>query len=523
MNFWSPQALAQAAGGQWLTPPAGGDAAPRAGLTIDSRAVHPGAGAGQVFLAIRGEKFDGHDFLIQAAKAGAGMLVASDQGKALKAIQAVPPTPVLLVDDTVAALQRLARAYRQVLREQGVKVIAVGGSNGKTTTRHLIHSLLSAKFRGTQSFRSFNNHLGVPLTLLGASVNDDFVVVEIGTNHPGEVASLCQIVQPDAGVVTSIGHEHMEFFQTLEGVAAEEAALLQYIAAEGLAVVPGDEPLLAPHLERVPVNLKLVRFGTSPECSPRLLNCRLQTGNPTIDGVQVTFAGDGISANTTEAASFFLPLLGEHNARNALAALAVGRWMGMELPEIIAALGHATGVSMRMEVRRLQGLVVLSDCYNANPDSVTAALATLAEYPNEPRASASGPQPGADGSLTVAARQGVATRRRVAILGDMRELGEQGPDLHREVGRRLSEQSGIDTAVLIGKLSLFTAEALSRTWPPQRVHAFPEWSAELPGKVAGLLQSGDVVLLKASRGMGLERLLPVIEAAFGTTVFLKHD
>ena len=233
--------------GRWLREGRGD--APQA-VSTDTRQL----GGGELFIALRGERFDAHDYLAEAVRRGAGALVVDDADKAAAADTG--KVPMLLVDDAVAALQALARAGREALGGAGVRVISGSGSNRKTTTRHLVHAVLTAQLVGSQSPKSFNNHLGVPLTLLGARAQDDFVVVEIGTNHMGEVAQLGAIVRPDIAVITSIGREHMEHFQTLANVAAEEAAILAHVAADGVIIAPGDEPQLAGAVINLPVPLR---------------------------------------------------------------------------------------------------------------------------------------------------------------------------------------------------------------------------------------------------------------------------
>lgn len=478
MTFWNLSNLAAVTGGRWLSaPPAG---VVTSGVSIDSRAIR----AGQAFIAIPGEKFDGHDFVDAAAKAGASVLIVS------KSLQPPLPsegggwgegalsTPTLLVPDTIAALQQLAAAYRNELRDAGCRVIAVGGSNGKTTTRNLIHAALSATLRGTQSPKSFNNHLGVPLTLLAASTSDDFVVVEIGTNHPGEIDALGKIARPDAAVIVSIGREHMEFFGTLDGVASEEASLLAHVSPDGLLVLPGDEParaLLEPHVQRLRRGQSVVRFGLSAGCDVRAARVKA-------DAAGVAFRVGDVAVH--------LPLLGDHNAANATAALAVGRWMGVPDADAAAALERVQPVSMRLQARTVGPITLINDAYNANPESMARAIQTLASFPVQ------------------------AGGRRVAVLGDMLELGATAPDSHRELGQSLGASS-VDLAVLVGRLSMFAAQELAKRWPPERVHAFAAWTDDLPAQVADLLQPGDAVLIKASRSIGLERLVPAIEARFG--------
>jgi len=241
MAFWTPQQFELVTAGTWVHAPADADAR-LAGVSIDSRTIRPG----EVFVALPGERFDGHDFLERAAEAGAAILIVEEEAAVDRGVMP-DGCAILQVQDTYATLRQLGRAYRGWLAAHNVTVIAVTGSNGKTTTRHLIHAACSAKLSGTQSPKSFNNHIGVPLTLLAASVEDDFVVVEIGTNHPGEVAALGELVRPDAAVITSVGEEHMAFFGTLEAVAVEEASIGRFVRPGGFVVTPSS-PYLSSEL-----------------------------------------------------------------------------------------------------------------------------------------------------------------------------------------------------------------------------------------------------------------------------------
>ena len=236
MEFWTPHNLKNVTSGQWLEPPAEGGHI-LGGISTDTRNINPG----QVFLAIAGDNFDGHDYLGAAIEAGASMLIVMDKEKAKKApLPGAGAVSCLVVTDSITALQALARAYRDVLKQTNTMVIGVTGSNGKTTTRHLIHTALSTTLKGTQSPKSFNNHLGVPLTILAASTDDDFVVSEIGSNFPGEIAFLAEIVRPDIGVITSVGTAHIGHFGTKEAIANEKASLLLHVQPDGLVVIPDE-------------------------------------------------------------------------------------------------------------------------------------------------------------------------------------------------------------------------------------------------------------------------------------------
>jgi len=448
MNYWTVKHLEEATAGVWLTQP---NELNITGISTDSRAIKPG----NVFVALKGENFDGHDHLDQAITRGACAAIVSRE---------IPSSIRLYkVDDTLAALQQLASHYRDALRNSGTKVIAVTGSNGKTTTRHLIHAVLSAQLSGSQSPNSFNNHIGVPLTLLAASPEDDFVVAEVGSNHPGEIKLLAKILCPDAAIITNIGTAHIGNFGSREAIADEKSNLLNTIEPDGLAVIPNDEPLLDQAIENIVDRVQIMCIGNDVQCTGQ------SSGMP----AQLIVLAGG------EHMDISLPLLGEHNITNALVAIAIGQWLGLDSNTITDALAKIQPVDMRAQIIKRGDITFINDAYNANPDSMRCAINMLANIET----------PG----------------RRVAILGDMFELGDLGPDAHRAIGEQLVELGGrIDLVVLIGKLSMNAAHALSQ----EKVQTFVQYNDQLPRLVAAMLQPDDLVLIKASRGMALERLIP---------------
>lgn len=472
MTFWEPESIKSTVGGNWLARPDSAGAAID-GFSTDTRQVRRGQG----FIAIRGEKFDGNTFIAGAATAGATLAIV-DRPEAMPS-----PLPmgmaVLHVPDSNIALLRLAAAYRRTL--EGTRVIAVTGSNGKTTTTRLCEQVLSRSLRGTASPKSFNNRVGVPLTILSAKRGDQFLICEVGTNAPGEIAELAGVVQPDIVVITSIGREHLEGLGSIRGAVSEAVSLLSELRPGGLAVINADAPLLDEAVSAVGQGAQwsVLRFGTSENADVRITSVE-----PTPAGI--TFILNGRTSHG-------LPLLGRHNALNAAASIAVGRRMGVAPEAIDAALAEARGPEMRLERRRIGAgpgsIEVINDAYNANPESVLAALDTFAQIvkAEPPRG------------------------RRVVVLGDMLELGESGPDAHREIGDAVVGSGVIDLAVFVGPLSMFGVERVRKTWPANRVVPIAAMDADGVRLVASLLSAGDCVLLKGSRGMALERLLPAIE------------
>ena len=466
--FWTPDNVQKVTGGRWLKRPRENEfPSPVTGVETDGRHC----GQGYVYVARRGEKLDGHDFLSQALGSGAQVLVVDDELKGKEFARG--SASVLRVKDSTTALGALAAAYRRSLR---AKVIAVTGSVGKTTTKLLIDAVLRTRLRGKVSPKSYNNIVGVPLTIFLAEPKDDYLVVEIGTNAPGEIAALGKIAQPDIAVITHVGSAHLEGLGGIGGVLREKASLLSHLREGGVAIVNGDVEGLETYRR---VAKLWVTFGHGEKCDLRMTS---------FEG-----GGEGVSFTVNGRWKLRVPLLGEHNAMNALAAAAVGRHMNVPEKLIAQGLASASGPAMRLAVERYgqgpQAIVVLNDCYNANPESMAAALRVLRSFPT--------------------------AGRRVAVLGDMAELGDKSPDLHRELGERVVE-SGADLAILIGKLSMFTAETISRHWSGERVHAILGWDDSVPEKVASLLEGGDTVLVKASRAAGFERLVAAIGGRFTT-------
>jgi len=459
MKPWEFDNIRRATLGKWL------QRGPRAFngiICTDSRR----ANEGDLFIAIKGERFDAHDFLPQVFAANvAGVLVGRELSADLLAAAGAQGVTVIQTDDTIVGLNRLAAAYRQEIR---AKVIAVGGSNGKTTTKRIIHTLLGQKLRGHASPKSYNNNIGMPLTLLEVEPHHDYVVLEIGTNAPGEIAALAAVARPDVALITSIGLEHLEKLGDLAGVAREEASVAPFITAGGPLILPADGPELLQALRLVTVPRITVGFAGS--------GADLQATGiiETWDGCDFALNGRG---------SYHIGLLGRHNAGNALLALAVARRLGLTEEQIAAGLAAVRPEPQRMEKTRAGGHFVLNDSYNANPSSMAAALEMFARLPLPPAATG-----------------------RVAILGDMLELGESSRMMHHEVGAAVA-QLGIPVLIAIGSAMNTAADAASAAGVV--VHRFATVAAAGP-HVAKLLDPGAAILLKGSHSMALEKLLPAL-------------
>ena len=430
-------------------------------VCTDSRA----AKAGDLFFAIRGEKFDGHDFINEIAAKGAAAVVVEKKKLPAK----LPPCAVMAVDDVRIALGKFAAAYR---KQFDLPVIAVGGSNGKTTVKELVASVLRQKFSTLWSEASFNNDIGVPATLLRLKKSHQAAALEAGTNHPGELAPLVKMIAPKFGVITNIGREHLEFFGDVAGVAQEEGSLAELLPADGKLFLNGDNEWSEKIAARTKATIVRVGFGEKNDwCAKKI---RLDKSGVTFQVVaaKVEFCGE-----------YRINLLGRHQVTNALFAIALGAELELDRAEIQDGLVACPPPKMRLNFWEVNGVRVLDDSYNANADSTIAALETLCGLP----------------------LQG----RRVAVLGDMAELGAHSAAAHAEVGRRAAELK-LGQLFAIGKMAAVTGKA-ARDAGLMRVFEFAEVEAAL-NVVKGFLKPGDVVLLKASRVSRLERIAEMLKA-----------
>ena len=430
-------------------------------VCIDSRKAQ----AGDLFFAIKGEHHDGHDFLNEVAAKGVTTVVIEQKKVPAK----LPDCAVLVVADVRAALGKVAAAYR---KDFALSVVCVVGSNGKTTVKELIASVLKQKLATLWSEASFNNDIGVPLTLLRLEKSHQAAVLEAGTNHPGELAPLVKMIQPKFGVITNIGREHLEFFGDVAGVAREEGRLAELLPADGKLFVNGDNEWTENVATRT--KAKVVRVGLGEKNDWRAEKIRLDKSGVTfrVQTPKEEFCGE-----------YRVNLLGRHQMTNALFAIAVSEELGLGRAEIQRGLAECQPPKMRLQLWEANGVRVLDDAYNANADSTIAALETLCDLP----------------------LQG----RRVAMLGDMNELGAHSESAHAEVGRRAAEL-GIGQLFAVGKMAPVTAKA-ARDAGLNRVMEFSDVEAAMKA-VKQFLKSGDVVLLKASRASRLERIAETLKS-----------
>jgi UDP-N-acetylmuramoyl-tripeptide--D-alanyl-D-alanine ligase len=430
------------------------------GYSIDSRTVGPG----ELFFAVKGERLDGHDFVESALRRGAvAAVVRKDRP------ERYPDTASLLaVDDTLVALQTLATGVRKLW---GKPLVGVTGSAGKTTTKEAIAHVLGARFRVLKSEGNFNNHFGLPLMLLKLEPEHDVAVIEMGMSHAGEIRALAKIAEPEIGVVTNVGPVHLEFFDSLAGIARAKYELVESLPASGTAVLNADDE----YVSQFGRDFKgtVVRYGTKATADIRAENIRSLGA----EGSQF----DVVTPDSREPAR--LPLVGEHNILNALAAIGVGLARGMRLAEATAALLTLAPADKRGQVLQLGNITVVNDCYNSNPKALQAMVEALA---------------------------GMKAARRIVVAGEMLELGPAAEQMHRTAGRQMAEYK-IDVLVGVRGQAQAMVESAQQAGTQAVFVATPEEAGQW---LARETRDGDVVLLKASRGVKLEKALE----AWKTTV-----
>jgi UDP-N-acetylmuramoyl-tripeptide--D-alanyl-D-alanine ligase len=430
------------------------------GYSIDSRTVAPR----ELFFAVRGEHHDGHDFVAAAVERGAAAAVVS-RARVASLPDAALAVPLLIAEDTHLALQFLAAHVR---RRWGRRVVAVTGSAGKTTTKEAIAAALGAKFNVLKSRGNLNNAFGLPLELLRIEPEHEIAVVEIGMSHPGEVGALSRISAPDWGVITNVGTAHIEnFAEGQAGIARAKFELVAALPSSGVAFLNCDDP----YVSQFGRNFlgRAVYFGAGPCADPQLLEIDEDTA-----GLHLR-----VRAHESER-RFTLRLLGAHNASNALAALAVALEAGVDLDAAIAALTTLTAGDKRGQIIEIAGATILNDSYNSNPEALRSMIHTLAARP---------------------------ARRRILVAGEMLELGNRGPELHAACGRAAAD-AGLDlVAGVRGNAQHLAAAACAGG-----VASLFLPDAEAAGRwLMANLQPGDVVLLKGSRGVHLERAIEVLK------------
>jgi UDP-N-acetylmuramoyl-tripeptide--D-alanyl-D-alanine ligase len=424
------------------------------GWSVDSRTLQPG----DLFFALRGENHDGHAYIDEVFRRGAAAAVADRDTPAAAGI-------VLRVEDSLVALQGLAARARQ--RWAG-EVIAVTGSAGKTTAKDIIAEMLSLKRAVSKSEGNLNNHIGLPLSLLRLDEAARVAVVELGMNHAGEIRALAGIAQPKTGVVTNVGYAHIENFDSLDGVAAAKRELVEALPPEGTAVLNADDPRVAAFAGAC--RSRVLLYGQSPQAQVRA------------EDVKSSLEGARFRVGPT---CFETPLAGLHNVSNLLAGIAVAGLYGIA-PELLPeTVRRFQPLKMRGERFEHRGIVVFNDCYNSNPDAVRAMIDVLAN---------------------------TRARRRIAVLGEMLELGRWAEPLHRDVGTYVAER-GIDVLVGIRGAACSMLDAAKHAGIRDGAAFFFEEPAEAGRVVRNIAQDGDAILFKGSRGVHVERAMEQFLAA----------
>jgi len=452
------------------------------GVSSDSRRIQ----AGEIFVALRGDQFDGHDYLQQVAERGAAAAIVSDRRK----VPADFPLPVIEVGDTLRALQQFAANYRQAML---LRTVAVTGSNGKTSTKEMLATLLAERFCTVKTEGNLNNHIGVPLSLLRIRRSHEVGVFEMGMNHPGELAPLAEMVAPSVSIITNVGPAHLEGMGDEQAVAREKAAAILALPPDGVAVLNADNRWTS-FLRRRAVS-RVVTAGFATDANVRAADVQRLA-----DGVEFDLVLPPLdSANwprvvpprgpVNESPSPIrvkLAAIGDHWISNALLAAAAARAFGLTTDEIAAGFAKIALPAMRMQSSEVEGVRWINDAYNANPDSTRAALQALVAWP--------------------------CSGRRVVVLGDMLELGAESERLHRQLGAEAARLK-LDLLVTVGPMAGFIAgEARAGGMPIHNIvtcESVPQAALALQARV----QPGDTVLVKASRGMKLEPLVPKPPAA----------
>ncbi|MFB3776355.1 MAG: UDP-N-acetylmuramoyl-tripeptide--D-alanyl-D-alanine ligase [Bryobacteraceae bacterium] len=428
-----------------------GDSYPRipiAGWSVDTRTLAPG----DLFFALRGPARDGHDFVPAAFAAGAAAAVVD------RPLEAAGPT--LQVPDVLEALQGLALWARG---RWGGQVVAVTGSAGKTSTKEIVAALLETAMPVGKSAGNLNNHIGVPLSILRLPAQARVAVLELGMNHAGEIRRLAQVARPGVGVVTNVGHAHMEFFASIDEVALAKRELIEALPADGVAVLNADDPRVARFAEIHPG--RSVTFGFSPQAAVRAAGVELGAG-----GVRFRLE-DGLWLES--------PMRGRHNVLNLLAGIAVAGLFGIRPAGLADAVKTLEAGSMRGRRLIHRGITVLDDCYNSNPEAARHMLELLRAEPG---------------------------RRRIAVMGEMLELGRWSEALHREVGRHAAG-CGIDLLIGVRGAAAFMVEEALRAGMPERAVCFFEEPSEAGRFARREASDGDAILFKGSRGTHVEAAL----------------
>ena len=426
------------------------------GVTTDSRKITEGV----LFVALKGENFNGEDFAEDSLKKGAAAVLVSNSAKNISG------GVVLKVEDTLTAYQKISQSWRERFQ---IPVIAITGSNGKTTTKDLTAAALSPLGEIQKTSANFNNEIGVPLTLLGINEHHKAAVVEIGMRGLGQIESLAKIVKPNIGIVINVNETHIEILKSVENIAKAKGELVEAIPSGGAVILNADNDFTAEMKKLAKNGVKIITYGIE---NPADLTAK----NIVIEDTSTEFRlnyGDEIF-------DFEIPIIGRHNVSNALAAIAAGLTLGLSIKEIQHGFSTLATTKMRFEVIRRDGVTIVNDAYNASPASMRAAIQTVAE---------------------------IYEGRKIAVLGDMLELGEISKKVHREVGEELAKNN-FDTLITLGELGKFIADGAKDAGLKNIFTASTH--EEAAKKILEIMQDGDTILFKASHGMHFEKIIELI-------------
>ena len=426
------------------------------GVTTDSRKIT----SGELFIGLKGENFNGESFAKDAVNKGAAAVLVS------KTAKRIPEGIVLKVDDTLTAYRQIAGAWRNRFN---IPVIAVTGSNGKTTTKDLTAAALSGLGHVQKTSANFNNEVGVPMTLLGLNEKHNAAVVEIGMRGLGQIETLAKVVKPTIGIVTNVSEAHIELLGSIENIARAKGELVEAIQSGGTIILNADNRHTAEMKNLAGAGVNVVTYGLENSADVTAKNILIGSVS-----TEFTLSYDG------EDFDFEIPMLGRHNVSNSLAAIAVGLTVGLNVEEIQRGISSLTTTKMRFEVIRRDGLTIVNDAYNASPASMRVAIKTTSEI--------------YDGRL-------------IAVLGDMLELGDISEKIHREIGAEVVENK-FDTLITLGELGKFIAEG-ARSAGLKNVYTF-DTHEDAAKKILELVRDGDTILFKASHVMHMEKIIELI-------------
>ncbi|MCX7871963.1 MAG: UDP-N-acetylmuramoyl-tripeptide--D-alanyl-D-alanine ligase [Verrucomicrobiae bacterium] len=447
-----------------------GDAVPEleaSGVSTDSRAIKPQ----ELFIALSGERFNGHDFVADAFAKGAIAAVVENNWieKIKKNNQQLPHGTYIVVQNTRKALTQIAARYRSEFK---IPFIAVCGSNGKTTTKDIIASVLSVKFNTLKNIASFNNDIGVPLTLLNLNREHQVAVVEVGTNHPGELKPLLDIICPQFGIITSIGREHLEFFKSMETVVKEEGQLAECLPVDGKLFIHVNNQWAQKVLLRSRAPVITIGLGGTSNWRANVLLSSLHKVRFAVESFLTEYCGE-----------YEVPLAGKHQAANALLAIAVGAEFGLSKEQIQTGLSTLKQPAMRMQIENWNGTWILNDAYNANPDSMTAALNWLSELQ--------------------------CNGKKIAVLGTMAELGEFTETEHIEIGK-LAATLSIDILIAVGEYAPLLAKG-AKDSTNKKIEVFLDIK-DAANRLKQICSKDDILLVKASRSARLEQIINLLKS-----------